>query len=79
MDAPICSRAELSEFLWFEFEVQVDNAANENDEPKEFIPSNLQQLSASKSSCYFASFLSVIKDPSSSADKLLVFIRVSNK
>lgn len=45
----------------------------------EFIPSNLQQLSASKSSCYFASFLSVIEDPSSSADKLLVFISVSNK
>ena len=33
MDAPIYSRAELSEFLWAEFEVHVDNAANENDEP----------------------------------------------
>lgn len=33
MDAPIYSRAELSEFLLNEFVVQVESAANEKDEP----------------------------------------------
>ncbi len=58
--------------------MQVENAANEKDEPMQFyLLDKLQQLRASNSSCYFASLLSETEYPSSSTDKLLVFISVS--